>query len=66
MGLSRVNSSNVGARAGDGIRTHEYQLGGLMPYHLATPAKSSYMQVFTPTSRTSVSFWLWRVIFYHK
>ena len=25
-------------RAGDGIRTHEYQLGGLMPYHLATPA----------------------------
>ncbi len=25
-------------RAGDGIRTREYQLGGLMPYHLATPA----------------------------
>ena len=25
-------------RAGDGIRTHEYQLGRLMPYHLATPA----------------------------
>jgi hypothetical protein len=24
--------------AGDGIRTHEYQLGRLMPYHLATPA----------------------------
>ena len=27
-------------RAGDGIRTREYQLGRLMPYHLATPAKS--------------------------
>ena len=27
-------------RAGDGIRTREYQLGGLMPYHLATPACS--------------------------
>ncbi|GEM_PF-5311844 len=26
-------------RAGDGIRTHEYQLGRLMPYHLATPAR---------------------------
>jgi hypothetical protein len=25
-------------RAGDGIRTREYQLGRLMPYHLATPA----------------------------
>ena len=25
-------------RAGDGIRTHEYQLGRLTPYHLATPA----------------------------
>jgi hypothetical protein len=24
--------------AGDGIRTREYQLGRLMPYHLATPA----------------------------
>ena len=26
------------SRAGDGIRTREYQLGRLMPYHLATPA----------------------------
>src|SRR3990172_501959 len=26
-------------RAGDGIRTREYQLGRLMPYHLATPAR---------------------------
>ena len=26
------------ARAGDGIRTRECQLGRLMPYHLATPA----------------------------
>jgi AcrR family transcriptional regulator len=25
-------------RAGDGIRTHEYHLGKVMPYHLATPA----------------------------
>ncbi len=25
--------------AGDGIRTREYQLGRLMPYHLATPAR---------------------------
>ena len=25
-------------RAGDGIRTREYQLGRLTPYHLATPA----------------------------
>ena len=29
------------ARAGDGIRTREYQLGRLMPYHLATPAGQS-------------------------
>ena len=25
-------------RAGDGIRTHEYYLGKVMPYRLATPA----------------------------
>ena len=30
-------------RAGDGIRTHEYQLGRLMPYHLATPACITYI-----------------------
>jgi hypothetical protein len=29
-------------RAGDGIRTREYQLGRLMPYHLATPACINY------------------------
>ena len=29
------------ARAGGGIRTREYQLGRLMPYHLATPAGQS-------------------------
>jgi hypothetical protein len=33
------NLPEVGLRAGDGIRTREYQLGRLMPYHLATPAK---------------------------
>ncbi len=36
-------------RAGDGIRTHEYQLGRLMPYHLATPACE---QNFTTIERT--------------
>ncbi len=29
---------SLNQRAGDGIRTREYQLGRLMPYHLATPA----------------------------
>src|ERR1043165_5446849 len=29
-------------RAGDGIRTRGYQLGRLMPYHLATPACGRY------------------------
>jgi hypothetical protein len=29
-------------RAGDGIRTHEYQLGRLTPYHLATPACKNF------------------------
>ncbi len=29
----------TGLRAGDRIRTGEYQLGRLMPYHLATPAR---------------------------
>ncbi len=29
-------------RAGDGIRTREYQLGRLTPYHLATPASTSF------------------------
>ena len=32
-------------RAGDGIRTREYQLGRLMPYHLATPASIRQMWV---------------------
>ena len=31
------------ARAGDGIRTRECQLGRLMPYHLATPAHDSIL-----------------------
>ena len=31
--------TSVETRAGDGIRTRECQLGKLMPYHLATPAK---------------------------
>ncbi len=26
-------------RAGDGIRTHEYHLGKVVPYRLATPAQ---------------------------
>ncbi len=30
-------------RAGDGIRTRGYQLGRLMPYHLATPAMEDLM-----------------------
>ncbi len=28
--------------AGDGIRTRECQLGRLMPYHLATPARLAF------------------------
>ena len=35
----RVFFNTFTTRAGDGIRTREYQLGGLMPYHLATPAQ---------------------------
>ena len=31
------------ARAGDGIRNRECQLGRLMPYHLATPAHHSIL-----------------------
>src|SRR5512137_2028403 len=34
--------------AGDGIRTRGYQLGRLMPYHLATPARGSIPQVILP------------------
>ncbi len=30
-------------RAGDGIRTHEYHLGKVVPYHLATPAFFLYL-----------------------
>ena|GEM_PF-4181622 len=30
------------AGAGDGIRTREYKLGKLEPYHLATPARLGY------------------------
>src|SRR5512143_950135 len=37
--------------AGDGIRTREYQLGRLTPYHLATPAGNSQ---FYPTKRQSI------------
>jgi hypothetical protein len=33
-----INLQSQISRAGDGIRTREYQLGRLMPYHLATPA----------------------------
>ena len=43
--LIAINGHSHGAlilskfiRAGDRIRTGEYQLGRLMPYHLATPA----------------------------
>ena len=36
---SNVTLKHLRWRAGDGIRTHEYQLGRLMPYHLATPAR---------------------------
>ena len=39
-------------RAGDGIRTHEYQLGRLMPYHLATPACERH---FTTIGKTILS-----------
>jgi hypothetical protein len=31
--------------AGDGIRTHECQLGRLMPYRLATPASVKQVEV---------------------
>ena len=29
-------------RAGDGIRTHGYHLGKVVPYHLATPANEGH------------------------
>ena len=35
--------------AGDGIRTRECQLGRLMPYHLATPARGLNYTKSTPT-----------------
>ena len=37
---NKKKDSDESFRAGDGTRTHEYQLGRLMPYHLATPAYS--------------------------
>ena len=46
MGSFRLNLPIYrSARAGDGIRTREYQLGRLMPYHLATPAYLCYYRL---------------------
>ncbi len=43
-------------RAGDGIRTREYQLGRLMPYHLATPASALILPLPPGWSRRNRRF----------
>ena len=50
--LLLTDNWSLNQRAGDGIRTHEYQLGRLMPYHLATPACERH---FTTIKRTFLS-----------
>jgi hypothetical protein len=45
----------LNTRAGDGIRTREYQLGRLMPYHLATPALWSIFYHILPTHLSHTS-----------